>query len=92
MTAARNFANKLESLKTEPDPQNGDAHERVRAETASLAAYIAEMSAELSLLAARSALPMLAHFLNLAHAEAEIRSRELGGSGAPRRRLRPASR
>lgn len=49
------------------------------AETASLAAYIADMSAELSTLADKSGLKMLAQFLSLARVEAEIRSRELGG-------------
>jgi hypothetical protein len=55
------------------------------AETASLAAYIADMSAELATLAGRSQMPMLAYFLNLARVEAEIRSRELGGYEIKRR-------
>lgn len=54
--------------------------------TASLAAYIADMSAELAVLARRSDLPMLAYFLNLARVEAELRSRELGGLRVIRRR------
>lgn len=44
---------------------------------ASLASYIAEMSAELAQLAARCELTMLAYFLDLARVEAEFRSREL---------------
>lgn len=44
---------------------------------ASLAAYIAELTAELAQLADRSELTMLAYFLNLARVEAEFRSREL---------------
>jgi hypothetical protein len=53
--------------------------------TASLAAYIADMSAELAALAGRSQMPMLAYFLNLARVEAEIRSRESGGCAVKRR-------
>jgi hypothetical protein len=56
-----------------------------KAETASLAAYIADMSAELSNLAERSDLKMLAQFLSLARVEAELRSRELGGFKISRR-------
>jgi hypothetical protein len=47
-------------------------------ELASLAGYIAEMTGELSALAGRAQLPMLAYFLNLARVEAEMRSREFG--------------
>ena len=43
---------------------------------ASLAAYIAEMTAELANLAGKARLPMLAYFLNLARVEAEIYARE----------------
>ena len=46
---------------------------------ASLAAYIADMTAELATLAGRSDLPMLTYFLNLARVEAEIQARERGG-------------
>jgi hypothetical protein len=61
-----------------------------KAETASLAAYIADMSAELSNLAERSDLKMLAQFLSLARVEAELRSRELGGFKISRRSGDPA--
>ncbi len=47
-------------------------------ESASLATYIAEMSAELATLAGRGNLPMLAYFLNLARVEAQIYARENG--------------
>jgi hypothetical protein len=47
-------------------------------ESASLAGYIADMSAELAQLARRGNLPMLAYFLNLAHVEAQIYVRENG--------------
>lgn len=46
---------------------------------ASMAAYIADMSAELADLANQTELTMLAYFLNLARVEAEMRSREYGG-------------
>lgn len=54
---------------------------------ASIAGYIAELTAELAQLADRSELAMLAYFLNLARVEAEFRRRELAGPGptAPRR-------
>lgn len=55
-------------------------------DVASLAAYIADMSDELSKLAARGDMPMLAYFLNLARVEAETRARELGGYPIERRR------
>lgn len=45
---------------------------------AALAAYIAEMAAELAALAGGAGLPMLAYFLNLARVEAQIYARELG--------------
>lgn len=47
-------------------------------DSAALAAYIAEMSAELATLAGRGNLPMLAYFLNLARVEAQIYARENG--------------
>ncbi len=56
------------------------------AETASLAAYIAEMSAELAQLAGRGNLPMLAYFLNLARVEAQIYAREHGSGEILRER------
>jgi hypothetical protein len=46
--------------------------------SASLAGYIADMSAELAQLAKRGNLPMLAYFLNLAQVEAQIYVREHG--------------
>jgi hypothetical protein len=45
-------------------------------DAASLAAYIAEMTAELAGLAGKARLPMLAYFLNLARVEAQIYARE----------------
>ena len=45
-------------------------------DAASLAAYIAEMTAELAGLAGNARLPMLAYFLNLARVEAQIYARE----------------
>ena len=45
-------------------------------DAASLAAYIAEMTAELAELAGDARLPMLAYFLNLARVEAQIYARE----------------
>jgi hypothetical protein len=88
MSAAGNltdeFATRKENSERRPKVAQGDG----ASEAASMAGYIAEMSAELALLAARAALPMLAHFLNLARVEAEIRSRELGGLDRPRRTAR----
>ena len=54
-------------------------------DAASLAAYIAEMTAELAGLAGNARLPMLAYFLNLARVEAQIYARE---DGAARDRAR----
>lgn len=48
-------------------------------EAASIAAYIADMSEELSKLASRCDMRMLCYFLNLARVEADMRARELGG-------------
>ncbi|MGA8171563.1 MAG: hypothetical protein WB816_12145 [Methylocystis sp.] len=45
-------------------------------EAATLAAYIAEMTAEMAELAGKAGLPMLAYFLNLARVEAQIYARE----------------
>ena len=45
-------------------------------DSASLAAYIADMTAELAGLAGNARLPMLAYFLNLARVEAQIYARE----------------
>lgn len=65
-------------------------------EVASLARYIAEMSAELAQLAERCELTMLAYFLNLSRVEAEFRSRELiaparYAARPPKRRSEPTS-
>ena len=46
--------------------------------SADTAAYIAQMSTELALLAKGAGLPMLAYFLNLARVEAQIYAREYG--------------
>jgi NTP pyrophosphatase (non-canonical NTP hydrolase) len=48
------------------------------AASASIAAYIAEITGELATLAGRGNLPMLAYFLNLARVEAQIYVRENG--------------
>lgn len=52
---------------------------------ASVAGYIAELTAELARLADRPDLAMLAYFLNLARVEAEFRARELAGPARARR-------
>jgi hypothetical protein len=52
------------------------------ATAASLAGYIAEMAAEMAIMAERADLPMLSYFLRLARVEAESKARELG-SPAP---------
>jgi hypothetical protein len=46
-------------------------------ESASMVAYIADMSAELASLAGSCNQPMLAYFLNLARVEAELRARKM---------------
>jgi hypothetical protein len=48
-------------------------------DAAAMASYIADMASELSQLAGRAEMPMVAYFLSLARVEAEMRSRELGG-------------
>ena len=55
-------------------------------DAASLAAYIAEMTAELARLAGNARLPMLAYFLNLARVEAQIYARENGAREIARER------
>ncbi len=50
------------------------------AETADLARYIADMSAELAKLAGEAGLPMLNYFLHLARVEAEQQSQAKGGT------------
>jgi hypothetical protein len=54
-----------------PEEQSSPAED-----AASLAAYIADMTAELAGLAGKARLPMLAYFLNLARVEAQIYARE----------------
>lgn len=56
---------------SEDDPAVGAAT------AASIAAYIAEMSAELATMAERAELPMLCYFLRLARVEAETKARDL---------------
>ncbi len=53
-------------------------------DSASLAAYIADMTAELAGLAGEARLPMLAYFLNLARVEAQIYARENGARAIAR--------
>lgn len=55
----------------DPEEQSSPAED-----AASLAAYIADMTAELAGLAGKARLPMLAYFLNLARVEAQIYARE----------------
>ncbi len=55
-------------------------------DAALLAAYIAEMTAELARLAGNARLPMLAYFLNLARVEAQIYARENGAREIARER------
>jgi hypothetical protein len=55
--------------------------DKLDAESLSVAAYIADMSAEMAQLAARGKLPMLAYFLNLARVEAQLYVREHGRQG-----------
>ncbi len=56
------------------------AARRVDEDAAAMASYIADMASELSQLAGRAEMPMVAYFLSLARVEAEMRSRELGGA------------
>jgi hypothetical protein len=53
---------------------------RVEDDVAGIASYISDMAGELAHLAGRAELPMVAYFLNLARAEAEMRAREHGGA------------
>lgn len=59
-------------LQEKPAPQASEEN------PAALAAYIAEMAAELAALAGGAGLTMLAYFLNLARVEAHIYAREFG--------------
>ena len=65
----------------QPEEQSSPAEN-----AASLAAYIAEMTAELAGLAGNARLPMLAYFLNLARVEAQIYARENGAREIARER------
>jgi hypothetical protein len=49
-------------------------------DAAALASYIADMASELSELADKAHLQMVAYFLNLARVEAEIQARAQGGA------------
>ncbi|QGM99752.1 hypothetical protein F7D14_16600 [Methylocystis parvus] len=66
------------------DLQPHAATRRPDEDTAAMASYIADMASELSHLAGRAEMPMVAYFLSLARVEAEMRSRELGGAHIPR--------
>lgn len=67
------------------DKAGGVADKKQAAQdAASTAAYIADMSHEMSKLASGCGLPMLSYFLNLARAEADLQARELGGYGVDR--------
>jgi hypothetical protein len=57
-------------------PRNPEQQSSPAEDAASLAAYIADMTAELADLAGKARLPMLAYFLNLARVEAQIYARE----------------
>jgi hypothetical protein len=91
MATLVNLNEEFTSSKLKSEPRQVSIQENRQADAASMAAYIADMSAELALLAARSALPMLAHFLNLARVEAEIRSRECRAPDVPPQTFRTSS-
>jgi|GEM_PF-2928208 len=63
----------------EPPGTTAETAAETNEEAASIASYIADMSDEMAKLASRCDMPMLCYFLNLARAEADMRSRELGG-------------
>ena len=85
MRAASKFSEEYPAKKDAKSGGPGRASPNL--ETASMAAYIADMAAEMSSLAERSGLQMLAQFLSLARVEAEIRSHEYGGYNTTRRSL-----
>jgi len=64
------------TAKQSPARRNPEKQSSPTEDAASLAAYIAEMTAELAGLAGNARLPMLAYFLNLARVEAQIYARE----------------
>lgn len=73
-------------IATSAEPsQERKSDRRAEEDAASMASYIADMSSELSQLAAGADLPMVAYFLNLARAEAEIRAREMASGTVIRR-------
>lgn len=59
--------------------KNIESKRRSDDDAAAMASYIADMASELSQLAGRAEMPMVAYFLSLARVEAEMRARELGG-------------
>lgn len=75
---ARSTAPNPAASHTGKNATEGETSER-RAEedAAALASYIADMASELSQLAGRAEMPMVAYFLNLARVEAETHSREI---------------
>ncbi len=64
------------------DADAGAASRRAKEDAAALASYIADMASELSRLAGRSEMPMVAYFLDLARVEAELQSREIASRDA----------
>lgn len=62
----------------DPTEADDDSPPADAATAASTAAYIAEMAAEMAIMAGRAELSMLAYFLRLARVEAESKARELG--------------
>ncbi len=63
--------------------RGGSPVERNAQATAELAGYIAQMSAELMHMASAARLDMAAHFLSLAHVEAEIAARAIAPRDPP---------
>ncbi|HEY8161132.1 MAG TPA: hypothetical protein VIF34_02520 [Methylocystis sp.] len=59
------------------DADAGAPARRAKEDAAALASYIADMASELSQLAGRSEMQMVAYFLDLARIEAELQSREI---------------
>ena len=81
------------TAKQTPARRNLEQQSSPAEDTASLAAYIADMTAELADLAGKARLPMLAYFLNLARVEAQIHAKENrpreNESGSGLNRFRP---
>ncbi|MGJ0509495.1 MAG: hypothetical protein ACR652_20705 [Methylocystis sp.] len=78
------MARSTASQSASPESSDVVAARRASEDAAGMASYIADMSSELSHLAAGAELQMVAYFLNLARVEAEIRARELGGYAVER--------